>query len=565
MTLPRRTVTYYRVSTTRQAQTGGQDEEFGTSIASQQAACHRFAAEHQLEIVAEYAEPGGSGTAIDRRPQFRQLLDRVLNQRDVEVVLVYTRSRAFRNAFEAMVIREEFRKIDVELLSTQEPCETGPEGDLVTLILDGVNEYQSRKLGIDVAFKMAATAARGRTPGRAKLGYRNTRVQIDGRSTPAIEIDPERAPYVATAFRLFATGQYTLSRLRNELATAGLRTRPTKSHPAGAPITVTQLTRLLRDRTYLGFVQWCGEEYPGTHPALVDQYVFDRAQRVLADRCRTTRDRKWDHHLKGLLTCARCSKRLHLEVCRNRHGWRYFYFVCGGRQPRTCDLPRLPLPVVEETVTAHWNLVAFTPEEKRAISQELDRATQTQQTAVGNLRRKLRSERTRLNSLEDQCLELLGQPGWPLDKLTERLETVRQQRAGVKQRLDELQRGIGDLDTVAGRADTMIASLDRPRELFRQLPPSLRKTFGHLCFEQLRLDVRGQNPEYSQHAAPANRGGKGTSSVNVGDMSVRGARRGDLDVQAIADIVVTATTAMPVVPEREHGRDVTVWELPTLV
>jgi hypothetical protein len=72
----------------------------------------------------------------------------------------------------------------------------------------------------------------------------------------------------------------------------------------------------------------------------------------------------------------------------------------------------------------------------------------------------------------------------------------------------------------------MIASLDHPRELFR-------------------------------------RGGKGTSSVNAGGVQVRGARRRDLDVQAIADIVVTATTATPVVPEREHGRDVAVWEIPT--
>lgn len=268
MTSPRRTVAYYRVSTTRQAQTGSQAEEFGASIASQQAACQRYASQHQLDIIAEYVEPGGTATAIDRRPQFRQLLDRVLNQRDVEVVLVYTRSRAFRNAFEAMVIREEFRKIDVELLSVQEPCETGPEGDLVTLILDGVNEYQSRKLGMDVSFKMAATAARGSTPGRAKLGYRNTRAHVDGRSTPGIEIDPERAPYIGTAFRLFASGQYTLRRLRDELSHAGLRTRPTKTRPAGAPVTITQLTKLLRDRTYLGFVQWCGEEYPGNHPAL---------------------------------------------------------------------------------------------------------------------------------------------------------------------------------------------------------------------------------------------------------------------------------------------------------
>ncbi|MCC3762663.1 recombinase family protein [Glycomyces sp. TRM65418] len=559
----RRAVAYYRVSTTRQAQTGSQAEEFGSSIASQQAACHRYASQHELDIIEEYAEPGGTATAIDRRPKFRQLLDRVLHQRDVDVVLVYTRSRAFRNAFEAMVIREEFRKIDVELLSVQEPCENGPEGDLVTLILDGVNEYQSRKLGIDVAFKMAATAARGSTPGRAKLGYRNARTYVDGRSTPTIEIDPDRAPYIGTAFRLFASGQYTLRRLRDELSNAGLRTRPTKSHPAGAPVTITQLTKLLRDRTYLGLVQWCGEEYPGNHPALIDQDLFDRVQRVLNDRCRRTRDRKWDHHLKGLLQCARCGDRLHLEVTRNRHGWRYCYFVCAGRQPRTCDLPRLPLPAVEAAVEAHWATVTFSRDEKTAIGQDLHRAAQSQRAATEALRRRLRSERTRLNRLEDQCLEVLGQPDWPTAKLTARLEQVRQQRLDIKRRLDELKQRTGDGQAVIDIAGATIATLDNPRDLFRRLPPKLRKTLGRLCFDHISLDVHNPCKEFLGPAQPGNRGGIPATRINAGDLVVTGERRVELNVCAIADLIIAATRVNPEAPKREHGRDVTVWEIPS--
>lgn len=557
----RRTVAYYRVSTLRQAQTGSEAEEFGASIASQQAACHRYASEHGLEVVAEYTEPGGSGTAIDRRPQFRQLLDRVLNQRDVEAVLVYTRSRAFRNAFEAMVIREEFRKIGVELLSTQEPCEAGPEGDLVTLILDGVNEYQSRKLGIDVSFKMAAAAARGRMPGRAKLGYRNTRIQVEGRSTPAIELDPDRAPYIGTAFRLFASGQYTLSRLRNELATAGLRTRPTRAHPAGSPITVTQLTKLLKDRTYLGYVQWCGEEYPGTHPPLVDQDLFDRTQHALASRCRSTRDRKWDHYLKGLLACARCGKKLHFEVSRNRHGWHYFYFICAGRQPRTCDLPRLPLSVVEAVTEAHWATVAFTPDEQAAVADDLHRAVQSQQAATEDLRRRLRRERTRLNSLETQCLELLGQPGWPLAKLTERLELVRHQRSEIKQRLATIKATASTTDAEAAPVTAMLRALDRPRDLFRRLPNNLRKTLGHLCFEQVLLDVRTEDGMLVPAARSTDRGS--AVSIDARNLIATGLRRAEVNVRAVADLVVTASQTKREQPQRERGRDVNVWEVPT--
>lgn len=312
----RRTVAYYRVSTTRQAQTGTEDEEFGDSIATQREACQRYAEQHGLDIIAEYPEPGGSGTAIDRRPKFQQLLERVYHQQDVEVVLVYARSRAFRNAYGAMATREEFRKQGVELLSTQEPSEAGPEGDLVSLILDGVNEYHSRKLGADVSFKMAAKAARGGTPGRAKLGYLNVRKKIDGRNVATIELDTERAPFIKTGFELFATGQFGLRQLRQALTDAGLRNRPTKAHPAGTPVSISQLEKILRDRYYLGYVVWREKEHRGRHQPLIEPILFDRVQGVLATRCRGTRERVWDHFLKGSLWCHRCGQRLILESAR---------------------------------------------------------------------------------------------------------------------------------------------------------------------------------------------------------------------------------------------------------
>jgi len=560
----RRAVAYYRVSTLRQAQTGTQAEEFGGSIASQQAACHRFAAEHGLEIVAEYPEPGGSGTAIDRRPKFRQLLERVLHQQDVEVVLVYTRSRAFRNAYEAMVTREAFRKIGVELLSTQEPSEPGPEGDLVTLILDGVNEYHSRKLGADVAFKMAAKAARGGTPGRAKLGYRNTRAPIEGRSTAVIDIDPDRAPFIVTAFRLFATGQYTLSSLRDALAVAGLRSRPSKRHPAGSPISVTQVTKMLSDRTYLGYVVWCGEEYPGDHPALVDQELFDRAQRALADRCRGSRRRKWEHHLKGLLWCGRCSRRLILESSRNGHGWHYFYFLCSGRQPRTCDLPRLPIATVEAAIEAHWSTITIRPDEQEAITQYLTTAVQNQRATDNALRQRLRHERTRLSRLEDQCLELLGQPDWPVDKLTERLALVRQQRADLKIRFDEISDRTKNADTAQARALHLAERMNRPRALFRQLPGELRKTLAYLCHDKLHIDVEEPDtPDIGRLGFGVSRDAA-RRLAGTTRMRVVGDRRAELNTHAIADLIVTASQTETRPPKREHGRDVTVWELQAL-
>ena len=49
----------------------------------------------------------------------------------------------------------------------------------------------------------------------------------------------------------------------NVLSERGLRMRPRANRPAG-PISANYLARVLRDRYYLGFVSYNGEEYHGT-------------------------------------------------------------------------------------------------------------------------------------------------------------------------------------------------------------------------------------------------------------------------------------------------------------
>ena len=50
---------------------------------------------------------------------------------------------------------------------------------------------------------------------------------------------------------------------------------------AGRTDLESQLARVLRDRYYLGFVSYKGEEYPGRHEPLVTPELFARVQAVL--------------------------------------------------------------------------------------------------------------------------------------------------------------------------------------------------------------------------------------------------------------------------------------------
>src|SRR5438270_384461 len=76
-------------------------------------------------------------------------------------------------------------------------------GDLVATVLDGVNEYQSRASGADIAYKMGRKIINGGSVGRARIGYLNVRDTSEGREIRTIAVDPVRAPLVRTAFELY--------------------------------------------------------------------------------------------------------------------------------------------------------------------------------------------------------------------------------------------------------------------------------------------------------------------------------------------------------------------------
>ena len=90
-----RAVLYLRVSDPKQVNTDYDPE--GNSIPAQRQACIQLATDLGLTVVDEYVEPGRSAKSIDRRPRFKQMMERVRAQQDVDVILIYMRSRIFRN------------------------------------------------------------------------------------------------------------------------------------------------------------------------------------------------------------------------------------------------------------------------------------------------------------------------------------------------------------------------------------------------------------------------------------------------------------------------------------
>jgi len=380
-------VIYLRVSTKDQAQRGGESEGF--SIPAQRQACLRKAEQLGATVVAEYIDAGESARSADRA-ELQRLLKAVTSE-PVDFVIVHKVDRLARNRYDDAVITAQLQTAGARLVSVTENIDETPSGLLLHGIMSSIAEFYSRNLANEVIKGTQQKVSAGGTPHAAPIGYRNTREEVAGREARTVILDAERAPLIRWAFEAYATGDYSLNRLADELRERGLTHRPTANR-AERPLTANKLHAVLRNRYYLGLVTWRGVEHEGKHQPLVDAETFEAVQRILeAHRLSGERAHKHKHYLAGSVFCARCGSRLLFGITTGRRGERYEYFFCAGRHSgRTgCNLPYLPLEQVETAIDAQWDLEVFPAPLVATLRQQLTDELRSYNSTVEQEQRRL--------------------------------------------------------------------------------------------------------------------------------------------------------------------------------
>jgi site-specific DNA recombinase len=147
-----------------------------------------------------------------------------------------------------VTVRSLLRRLGVELDSVVEPLDDSPHGRLTEGIHALMAEFYSANLAAVIRKGMTQEAKQGGWPHQAPLGYRNVRRPIGGRLVACIEPDPDRAHHIVAAFKLYATGDWTLERLTAELAARRLCNRGRRDYPP-KPLTPGGVAKLLANKT----------------------------------------------------------------------------------------------------------------------------------------------------------------------------------------------------------------------------------------------------------------------------------------------------------------------------
>jgi site-specific DNA recombinase len=489
----KRALLYLRVSTRDQVNTDYNPE--GISLPAQRVAGERKAAELGADVVDEYIEPGKTATTIDMRPVFLDMVARIKARQDVDYIIVYHFNRMFRNAIDAAITKRDLARYGIRIVSTVVDLGEGPEADMVEMILHAVDQYQSKASGADIKYKMGQKAINGGTITRAPLGYLNIQIEYQERRIRTVELDTSRAALVAQAFELYGTGQYSGGEVLDQITAAGLRTRPSK-RGSGKPLSLNRLYQILSDRYYLGIVEYDGQEYPGRHEPIVTAELFERVQKVFALRGGGgTRQRRHNHYLKGTLWCWHCRQRFVISPGRG-NGGTYFYFVCLGRHRGTCRQPYLRVEELEQQVIRHYATVQLGDPLQTELRRLLDDAMLTELGSLDALRRQQTARLAELDAKEDQYLDLVGDPGWPQEKLRRKLDGITAERARITEQLADT----GSKLDIGRRF--FLAALDLlsdPRTFYEHAGTSVRQAMNKVIFTKLWV----QNGEITGHEPTA--------------------------------------------------------------
>ena len=278
---------------------------------------------------------------------------------------------------------------------------------------------------------MREKASTGVYPGHAPFGY------VNNKADRTIEIDRVDAPMVKRLMDLYATGAHTLTTLRRFLQTE-----------FGKTMSKGNIHLILKNRFYIGWYTWAGEEFAGTHELFVDRQVFDRVQEVLAGHNRP-KPQKRELAFRGLMNCSHDGCMLTGDVQREK----YVYYRCSGSRGE-CDLPRFREEVIAERLGECLRglqvPVEIAQQIVAAVADDDDQARERQQVERDRLDGRLRTIHTRMDAAYT-------------DKLDGKIDEDFWQRKMSDWKVEEqgIRRAIGELEAPEGRSRSLdLGSID---------------------------------------------------------------------------------------------------------
>lgn len=367
----KRAIAYVRVSTTDQAQNN-------LSLQGQQEAIKRYCNEKNIHLLEIFVEPGASAKTMEREQWLASMDYCRTHAKEIDYYIVWKLDRFSRKTENHAVMAANIRKLGIKLESVTESIDETPAGRFMEIVLAGMAEYDNNLRIQRTVEGMQRRREQGGFTAPAPLGYKNIRDDLKRPTLYKTEI----APIVASLFRDFIKGGYTLKGLAKEANVRGLRSR------SGKELSYQTLRQMLANPVYAGYIRHKGSEelIEGLHEGIIGKDEYYAIQDILSGSRRShvvSDDEDWP--LRGFVRCHTCHGFLTSSTPKGRSGQRFPSYACTKCRRKTVghrvSIPQEELHEEFEAVLdnmkpteAHLELfkLAFLEKWRKAHTEKLD-------------------------------------------------------------------------------------------------------------------------------------------------------------------------------------------------
>jgi site-specific DNA recombinase len=450
------------------------DNQREESIDAQLRAIKKYCSEHEIVLLATYADRGISGTS-DNRPEFQRMIADS-DKGTFEMVIVHKLDRFARNRYDAAIYKNHLKKRGIRLFSVLENLQDTPESVILESVIEGMNEYYSLNLSREVRKGLLENAlACKATGGPPLLGY------SVNKETNRYVVNEYEAEAVRMIFTMYVDG-HSYSEIIAELNNRGYRTR------RGDVFGKNSLYAILKNERYTGVYIYVPDStknptgkyarhgqydenavirIPGGMPAIISEELFLKAQEKLAERQHKSAkfSAKQEYLLSGKVICGVCESPYagNSRKPRPDHPL-YVSYKCTRRNQKvkTCKNPEISRDKLEEMVLEYLSASLFDP---RVIPALLAKYNQHIREQSGSAAERVSALKSELQSVERKIrntVDLMVEIGSP----------------ALKQKLFELEESKEKLTFELQQAELaeqqMAVSEDTLRILFRKAQQELR-------------------------------------------------------------------------------------------
>lgn len=310
---------YARVSSETQAKEG--------TIESQIEVLREYAKKNKLDVVTECLDDGYSGTSLDR-PALDQLRD-LAALGNIEGILILSPDRLSRSQSNQIILMEEFKKRDIQVIFTSQTFEDTPEGNFMLQIQGAVAELERAKIVDRMRRGSVHAIKNGQINGsNPAFGYRY--VHKTKEKVGHWVINPDEEKIVRYIYYLYVTEKMKGPAIAKRLTEEAIPCRNSKwrdtliysilkneaytgtaymfkhrvLEPKRSPKTKEYRRRKNTSRRTRPQADWVGIPVP----RIIDDETWNKAQELLIKNSRTSKrnNNKNTYMLRGLVICGLC-------------------------------------------------------------------------------------------------------------------------------------------------------------------------------------------------------------------------------------------------------------------